>query len=203
LEQNTIPLPEIGELVVGTILRIAPYGAYVTLDEYGDIEGLMHISEIASSWIKNIRDHVREGQKTVLKVLRVDPIKIHVDVSLRRVNEKERKEKLLQWKREIRGRNLLEIAAEKMNASPEEAYEKIGVVIEDHFGSIYSGLEIAAEQGISPLIDVKITEDWATILVEIAKEKVRVPKSKSVGTLELSCYKPNGVNILKKAFKKG
>ena len=76
--------PEVGDLVIVTVNRITDYGAYVTLDEYGK-EGLLHVSEVASSWVRNIRDFVREGQKTVLKVLRVDTEKGHVDISLRRV----------------------------------------------------------------------------------------------------------------------
>ena len=51
--------PEPGFLVVGTINRVVPYGAYVTLNEYSDKEGLLHISELSSRWVKNIRNHVR------------------------------------------------------------------------------------------------------------------------------------------------
>ncbi|RJS86435.1 S1 RNA-binding domain-containing protein, partial [Candidatus Bathyarchaeota archaeon] len=45
--------PEVGELVVATVRRIESYGAYVTLDEYDDKEGLLHISEISPSWVRN------------------------------------------------------------------------------------------------------------------------------------------------------
>ena len=77
--------PEVGDLVVATVQRIVGYGAYVTLDEYEDKEGLLHISEISSSWVRNIRNHVRERQKVVLQVLRVDAAHGQVDLSLRRV----------------------------------------------------------------------------------------------------------------------
>jgi translation initiation factor 2 subunit 1 len=117
-------LPEIGELVVGTVVRIVPYGAYVTLDEYNNVEGLLHISEVSSGWVRNIGEHIREGQKTVVKVLRTDPQKMHVDLSLRRVSEREKKDKLLEWKQESRGRRLLDMAAEKIKISPDEAYQK-------------------------------------------------------------------------------
>src|SRR4030042_5205624 len=123
---DTIFLPDSGELIIGSVTRITPYGAYVTLDEYNNAEGFLHISEISSRWVKNIKEHVREGQKTVLKVLRVDADKLHIDLSLRRVNDRERKEKLLQWKQEGRGRKLLDSVAEKMHIPPEEAYDKIG-----------------------------------------------------------------------------
>ncbi|MEM2913101.1 MAG: S1 RNA-binding domain-containing protein, partial [Candidatus Bathyarchaeia archaeon] len=61
--------PEVGELVISTVNEITEYGAYVTLDEYGK-DGFLHISEISSGWIRNIRDHIREGEKLVLKILR-------------------------------------------------------------------------------------------------------------------------------------
>ena len=86
--------PEVGDLVIATIDRITEYGAYVTLDEYGK-EGFLHISEISSSWIRNIKDYIREGQKTVLKVLRVNIERDQIDLSLRRVSKRERIEKLL------------------------------------------------------------------------------------------------------------
>ena len=63
--------PEVGDHVIATIETITTYGAYAKLDEYNK-QGLLHVSEISSSWIRNIRDFVREGQKAVLKVIRVD-----------------------------------------------------------------------------------------------------------------------------------
>ncbi len=195
-------LPEAGELVICTVTRILPYGAYVTLDEYNNVEGLLHISEISSSWVKNIREHVREGQKTVLKVLRVDDAKLHVDLSLRRVSDKERKEKLLQWKQENRGRKLLSLTAEKMGMSPEEAYEKVGKLIEEKFDNIYVGLEKTIESGNETLINCGVAPEWAAALTEIARAKIRPPRVKIRGVLELTTAKPEGVLVLKSVFAK-
>lgn len=57
------PLPDENELVICTISRVFSHGAFAKLDEYNGREGFIHISEIASTWIKNIRDFVKEGQK--------------------------------------------------------------------------------------------------------------------------------------------
>lgn len=202
MSAENVMLPEVGELVMCNVTRILPYGAYVTLDEYNKIEGLLHISEISSSWVKNIREHVREGQKTVLKVLRVEDAKLHVDLSLRRVSDKERKEKLLQWKQENRGRKLLGFAAEKMRVTPEEAYEKVGKLIEDKFENIYLGLEKAVESGEEVLIKCGVPSDWASVLTEIAQTKIKIPKVKIRGILELTTTKPEGVTVLKNVFAK-
>ena len=66
--------PEEGELVVGTVTSIRNFGAFVTLDEYADREAFIHLSEVATGWVKYIRDHIREGQKIVARVLRIDPV---------------------------------------------------------------------------------------------------------------------------------
>ena len=195
-------LPETGELIVATITRVTPYGAYGSLDEYNNIEGLLHISEVSSRWVKNIKNHVREGQKVVLKVLRVDASKLHVLLSLRRVNEREKREKLLRWKQENRGMKLLSLAAEKMGVTEEDGYEGVGKLIEDSFENIYQGLEEAAKSGESILIKCGVPPDWATMLTVIAKTNIRIPKMQIRGVLELTSTQPDGVTILKDALTK-
>ena len=202
MSENAPFLPEPGELVVSTVKTIVPYGAYVALDEFNDTEGLLHISEISSRWVKNIRDHVRENQKVVLKVLRVDAAKLHIDLSLRRVNERERKTKIQQWKQESRGRKLFNMAAEKLGLNTDEAYQKIGVLLETKFDSIYSALEKTVEGGVEVLVKSGVPNDWAEVLAESVKGKIRLPYMRIRGELELTCAKPNGVTILRDAFRK-
>jgi len=191
--------PEVGELVVATVERIIEYGAYVRLDEYGK-EGLLHISEISSSWVKNIRDHVREGQKVVLKVLRVDPERKHVDLSLRRVTKRERTEKTLTWKRGKKVASLLRGASKKVGISPEELYEKAGILIEKEFGDIYDGLERAAREGTDALLKVGVPSDVATVLTEIAKDRIKIPMVRVIGTLNLTSTRSDGILVIKNAL---
>src|SRR3989304_3268539 len=116
--------PEIGDLVIATIETVTDYGAYAKLDEYNK-RGLLHVSEISSSWIRNIRDFVRENQKVVLKVLRVDTEKGHIDLSLRRVTKREKIEKILSWKKYRKAEALLRGVAEKVGLSEEEVLQKV------------------------------------------------------------------------------
>lgn len=194
--------PEVGELVISTVTEITDYGAYVKLDEYGGKEGFLHISEISSGWIRNIRDHVREGEKVVLKVLRVDPARNQIDLSLRRVTQRERREKILFWKRSRRAESLLKSASQKLGMSLEEIYNLVSETLEKSFGDIYGGLETAAREGAEALVKVGIQENLARALAEIAREKIKVTAVKVKGIINMTCMKPDGVLRIKEALLK-
>lgn len=190
--------PEVGDLVIATVENVMDYGAYVRLDEY-DKRGLLHISEISSSWIRNIRNFVREGQKVVLKVLRVDAEKGHVDLSLRRVTKREKIEKIMSWKRERKAETLLRSVGEKTSLSPEEVYEKAGELMEKEYG-LYEAFEKAVKGGVEVLTKIGVPKKLAAALAEVAEERIHIPMVKVKGIVELRCMKPDGIEILKEAF---
>jgi translation initiation factor 2 subunit 1 len=190
--------PEIGDLVIATIETVTDYGAYARLDEYNK-RGLLHVSEISSSWIRNIRDFVRENQKMVLKVLRVDTEKGHIDLSLRRVTKRERIEKIKSWKKERKAEALLRSVAEKVGLPAEEVYQKAGVLVEEKYG-LYEGFERAAKEGAEALTQIGVPEDIAKAFAQVSAERIRVKLVKVKGTIELRCVKPNGVKCIQDAF---
>jgi translation initiation factor 2 subunit 1 len=192
--------PEVGDLVIATVVKITDYGAYVKLDEYNK-EGLLHVSEVASRWVRNIRDYVREGQKVVLKVLRVQADKGQVDLSRRRVTKREKKEKLLFWKKDRKAESLLRTAAEKLNISFEEAYERAGVLIENAFGELHDGLEKTAKDGVDVLLELGVDKELAVTLEAIAKEKIQISLMNVKGILKLQNPKPDGVLLIKETLK--
>jgi len=190
--------PEIGELVIATIENITEYGAYAKLDEYTQ-RGLLHVSEISSSRIRNIRDFVHENQKTVLKVIRVDTKKGHIDLSLRRVTKRERIEKTIATKKEHKAEALLSAVAEKINLPPEEIYRQIGQILEEKYG-LYEGFEKLVKEGPEVLTKLGISEEVAKAFTQVAEERIHIKSVKVRGTLEIRFMKPNGVKCLQEAF---
>ncbi|MEM2098543.1 MAG: translation initiation factor IF-2 subunit alpha [Candidatus Bathyarchaeia archaeon] len=190
--------PEVGDLVIVTVESVADYGAYVVLDEFGK-RGLLHVSEISSSWIRNIRDFVREGQKLVLKVLRVDAEKGHIDLSLRRVTKREKIEKIKSWKTERKAEALLRGVAEKVGLSVDEVYAQAGRIVEESYG-LYEGFEKAAFEGYEVLTRIGVPESLAKAFADVAVERIRVKLVKVKGLLEVRCMKPNGVRTIQEAF---
>ena len=66
--------PEEGDLLICTVKDIKQNGAYLTLDGFDGQEGFVFVGEIAAGWVKNIRAHVREGQRVVAKVIQVKKV---------------------------------------------------------------------------------------------------------------------------------
>lgn len=193
-------IPGENDLVICTITKVFSHGAFAKLDEYGGIEGFIHISEVASAWIKNIRDFVKEGQKTVAKVLAVDPVKGHIDISIRRVGEAQRKNKMQEWKRAQKSEKLLEIVAKEINKSMDEAYQEVGFRLEDKYKEIYAGLEEASIGGEEVLKDIGVPDEWIAPTVNVARENITIPLVEIVGHVDLRCSAPDGVEVIKRAL---
>ena len=69
-----------GSIVTGTVARLTPFGAFVNL---GGVDGLVHISELSWSRIKQPSDVVQPGQKVDVLVLKIDPDANRISLSLR------------------------------------------------------------------------------------------------------------------------
>ena len=61
---------EAGAILEGTIINITTFGAFVEIEGK---TGLVHISEVADSYVKDIRDFLKEGDKIPVKVVRIEP----------------------------------------------------------------------------------------------------------------------------------
>ncbi|WP_424003671.1 translation initiation factor IF-2 subunit alpha [Haloarcula salina] len=191
--------PEPGELVVGKIDEIEDFGVFVDLEEYEGKRGLCHISEVASGWIKNVRDHVNEGQTVVAKVLDVDESAQQIDLSIKDVNDHQRKEKIQEWKNEQKADNWMELAfGEDLD---DETYAAIANELLADFGSMYDGFEAAAIHGEEALDDVDLSEDEIDAIVETARNNVSVPYVQVTGYVDLSCPESAGVDIIKEALQ--
>src|SRR2546422_524285 len=193
--------PDEGELVVCTVTNVKNFGAFVTLDEYENKEGFIHIAEVSSGWIKYIRDYVREGQKVVCKVLKVDPDKGHIDLSLKAVNEHQRREKIQEWKNEQKAENLLGIVATRLGKPVEQCWEEFGYAILDSFGSLYRAFEESVMDEHA-LEDEGFKGPWVKTFVEVARENIVPPHVTIDGYVEAMDFCPDGAVHIREALTK-
>ncbi len=73
---------EVGQLVRGTVTQLANFGAFARIED--GIEGLIHVSELADERITHPKQVVSEGQELILRIIRIDPQRRRMGLSLRR-----------------------------------------------------------------------------------------------------------------------
>lgn len=101
----------VGQLVEGVITRLANFGAFALVN--GELEGLIHISELSDARINHPQEVIHEGEKHVMRVIRIDPKRRRMGLSLKRVADPEYAD--LDWQAEL--------ADEEMSFEDEEEDE--------------------------------------------------------------------------------
>jgi small subunit ribosomal protein S1 len=73
-----------GMLIEGTITHLTKFGAFARLDD--DLEGLIHVSELSEHRINHPKEVVKEGDQVTLRVIKIDPERRRIGLSLRKVD---------------------------------------------------------------------------------------------------------------------
>jgi len=190
--------PDSGDLVVGRVDEIEDFGVFVDLLEYEDKRGLCHVSEVASGWIKNVRDHVNPDQRVVAKVLDVDRDAQQIDLSLKDVNDHQRKDKIQEWKNEQKADNWMELTFDEIT---DEEYTDVANALLAEHASLYEAFEQSAIHGTEALDGVELSEGRVDALVETARENVSVPYVTVTGYVDLECPSRDGVDVVREALQ--
>ncbi len=173
---------EEGDIVLCTVDRVVGTVVFVKIE--GDGEGSIIFSEIAPGRIRNIRDYVVPMKKIVCKILRLNKNNMHL--SLRRVTQKERKERLDAFKQEKSYISMLKsILKEKADKVLEEIQKK---------ENIYDFFQEAKEnpKNLEKLVGKKDLEKILEILNAQKQKKILVKKE-----LSLTTKNPNGLTQIK------
>ena len=196
---DTQELPETGEIVIATVTKISDHGAYVTLDEYNKIQGFLHVSEIAPGWVRKVNKYVREGEKKVLLVKKVERGRKEIDLSLKQISKDQRKKKLLDVKRFEKEQGILKNIQEKSKLTTKQIED-----LEDKFlskyDSVYDAMLNIAIKGSGQIEDLKLQKKVITTIEDICS-KMKLPSVELRGILEISNNQSNGVELIQKTLK--
>ena len=121
--------PEKDDFVVCTVKNLLPSSVIVILDEYENLEGMIHVSEITRKWVRNLRTYMKIGTKTVCKVMSINKERNEINLSVRRVGAAQHRNKLAQWSNEKKANDIFEVFAKQNKIKVKEVYTKIGNII--------------------------------------------------------------------------
>ena len=192
--RSSSDFPVKNSFVVCRVRKIMDFGVVLDLEEYPERNGFIHISEISSGWVKRITDFVREGQRTVCKVIDVDRNRNRIDLSLKNVSAHQKREKIEEWKNDQKGENLFRIVAEKLEKDIDDCYESFGKDLIEDFGSMYLAFESASAD--EPDF-TRYDGFWVKTFVEIAKENIEISYVKIKGKFTLTSFASDGVERVK------
>ena len=185
-----VVIPEIGELVVASVTNIAKYGGYLKLEDY-PFDGFLHISQVSSRWVRNIKNILRPRQKIVVKVLRRDTVNKSVDVSLKDVSSSDKKRVMREWKKSLRGEQLLDEFSKASNKNLEELEEKLTPVLKRH-PNIYDTLERILTDP-EELDKTSLDEDEKRGIMEFLERRLKPKKYEYEIQVEVSFKGKGGV----------
>src|SRR3989338_4852947 len=177
--------PEEGELLMCTVTNIQYHSVFVGIDEYQKT-GLIHISEIAPGRIRNIRDYVEEGKKVICKVLKVDTEKGHIDLSLRRVNEGQKRAKVNEVKQHQKCEKIIEMVARAMKKDLKALFAEVSDNALKKYDTLYSCFEEVTIGG--ELFLSSYAPDGINIIKESLKKVKEVSDKISVSYLGSGRY---------------
>ena len=170
---SPLDVPEDGDYIIGRVIEVKDFGATLDLLEYPDRKAFVHISEVASGWVKYIRDFIREGQMVVAKVTKVKKGSKIIDASVRQVSGHRKKEKIREWKNEQRASKLLELVAKNTKLN----YEDLRKEVRDDLVNNYESLYRAFEESVINSEEFKKAwkGKWVSEFIKVGIENVTQP----------------------------
>ena len=196
MSTETQELPEVGEIVIATIKKTGDHGAYVSLDEYDDIQGFLHISEIAPGWVRKVTKYVKDGDKKVLLVKKIQEDRAEIDLSLKQISKEQRKKKLLDVKRFEKEQGILKNIQDKVKLSSEEV-DDLEEKLLSKYKSVYDAVIEIGTKNINVIDDLEISEKIKKTIDELSK-KIKLPTVEVRGILEMTNNKSDGIEIIRK-----
>ena len=190
--------PEEGELVLCTVTKLSSHSIFVDLDEYQK-QGLIHITEVSPGRIRNIRDFVREGKKVVCLVLRINQERGYIDLSLRRVNESQKRAKIDEVKQEQKAEKIIEMLSHALKKEHKVLYQEIFNKVSKKYESLRSCFEDVVA-GKLKLSELGIDKDIEQPLEESIVQRMKPQEVELRGCFTIHSYEPNGVEIIKDAM---
>lgn len=77
---------QVGQLIEAEITRLTKFGAFARLDDDYELEGLIHVSEMAENRVEHPREIVKVSDKVTVRIIRIDPEQRQLGLSLKQVS---------------------------------------------------------------------------------------------------------------------
>ncbi|KAJ3693257.1 hypothetical protein LUZ60_008737 [Juncus effusus] len=213
--------PDVDMAVMIQVKHIAEMGAYVSLLEYNNIEGMILFSELSRRRIRSVSSLIKVGRQEPAIVLRVDREKGYIDLSKRRVSEEDVQACEERYNKSKLVHSIMRHVAETLSIDLEELYTTIGWPLYRKYGHAYEAFKLivsdpdtildaltkevkeAGPDGteVTKAVPAVTAEVKDTLLKNIRRRMTPQP-IKIRGDVEIKCFQFDGVLHIQKAMRK-
>mmetsp|Transcript_5089 Transcript_5089/g.12783 ORF Transcript_5089/g.12783 Transcript_5089/m.12783 type:complete len:333 (+) Transcript_5089:210-1208(+) len=205
--------PEVDEVVMVQVKSIAEMGAYVSLLEYNNIDGMILLSELSRRRIRSVNKLIKVGRQEPVMVLRVDTEKGYIDLSKRRVSPEDAQACEEKFNKSKLVHTIMRHAAETTNSDLEETYKHFTWPLYKKFGHAHDAfkvmvtspedlfkeaLSISGEEG-----EKTLTPELRAAIIKDIKRRMTPTPLKIRADIELTCFQYDGVLHIKDAIGAG
>lgn len=194
--------PEDGSYVVVRIHRWHENGAYVQLLEYDNIEGLILSGEVTRKRVNHVNKLLKIGKRETMVVVRVDESKSYIDLSRKKVQEKDQKACEKFYKKSKIVHNILRQVAVKKEVTLLSLYKAFGWKLYKQYEHAYDAFRLSLSDQTLAFKDVKVPEDVKEELLEAIKHRMAPQPVKVKSDFELKCMNFEGVEGIRYALLK-
>lgn len=188
--------PRDGEVVIGKTASVRNDVVTMELLEYGGISGLVLASELSKKRIKAATQVTKVGNVEVCQVLRVEESKGFIDLSLKRVSDKERQECRESFFKAKLAYQIVAKACKLSGQSVRDVYETWAYGKEDEYGSLFSYFAHAKNN-----LGILDAEPGGEHFRKVIEEQFKASSFKVRVDVDVTCTR-NGVLGIKEAFNK-
>ncbi|KAK6589459.1 eukaryotic translation initiation factor 2 alpha subunit [Cryptosporidium xiaoi] len=199
--ENKFPEPE--EFVMTRVKRITEVGAFVSLLEYNNIEGMILMSELSKRRIRSVNKLTRVGRLEVVVVLRVDKNKGYIDLSKRRVNPEDVEKCEEKYSKMKRVYQTVRHIAQKEGVSVEELSEKLIWPLHKKYGHALDALKEAALNPEAVLGEFDLPASLKDALIQDIKFRLSPQQLKLRARIHVCCCGYDGIDAVRHAIIAG
>lgn len=186
--------PQRDDLVIVRVSQILDYGTFVELMEYNNLRGFVHISNVSTSWVKNIRNFVKMNQVRAAKVLNVDVAKGQIDLSFAGVTPQRERQKINEFRQMNREEKLVQLLAAQEKKKFDEVWSAVAEPLINEYGSLFEAFEkIALGEDVSSVI----SKSWVGPVKELVEKNVAVSKKTLKGVAKVQSFSTDGIEDIK------
>lgn len=206
--------PEVDDVVMVQVRSIAEMGAYVSLLEYGNIEGMILLSELSRRRIRSVQKLIKVGRQEPVMVLRVDREKGYIDLSKRRVSPEDLQKCEEKFAKSKLVHTIMRHVAETTGTDLEELYTQIGWPLYKLYGHAHDAFRQMITDEESDVIfqrvkdecnngqDIAIlTPDVKEGLLKNIRRRLTPQPIKIRADVEMTCFNYNGIEHIKTAMR--